>query len=67
MGMEESLIFCHDILSGKLPKLAAKEKAEQDFVAKFKNLSVSLSTESVTEVPEETGEQNVFTDGIGEF
>ena len=28
MGMEESLIFCHDILSGKLPKLAAKEKAK---------------------------------------
>lgn len=48
-------------------KLAAKEKVAQEIVAKFKNLSVSLSTESVTEVPEATGEQNVFTDGIGEF
>ena len=28
MGLEESLIFCHDVLSGKLPKLAAKEKAK---------------------------------------
>lgn len=48
-------------------RLAAKDKAEQDFIARFKNLSVSLSTESVTEVPEESDEQNVFTDGIGEF
>ena len=30
MGLEESLIFCHDVLSGKLPKLAAKEKAKGD-------------------------------------
>lgn len=28
MGLEESLIFCHDVLSGKLPKLAATEKAK---------------------------------------
>lgn len=28
MGLEESLIFCQDVLSGKLPKLAAKEKAK---------------------------------------
>ena len=28
MGLEESLIFCHDVLSGKLPKLAAKEKTK---------------------------------------
>ena len=48
-------------------KLEAKEKAEQDFIARFKNLSVSLSTESETEVPEVSGEHDVFTDGIGEF
>lgn len=48
-------------------RLDAKEKAEQDFIARFKNLSVSLSTESVTEVSDETDEQNVFSDGIGEF
>lgn len=48
-------------------KLDAKEKAEQDFVARFKSLAVSLSTESVTEVSEVTDEQNVFSDGIGEF
>nr|WP_316620420.1 hypothetical protein [uncultured Ruminococcus sp.] len=28
MGLEESLIFCQDVLSGKLPKMAAKEKAK---------------------------------------
>lgn len=48
-------------------KLEAKEKAEQDFIARFKNLSVSLSTESVTEVSEVPDEKDVFTDGIGEF
>lgn len=48
-------------------RLEAKEKAERDFVEKFKNLSVSLSTESVTEVADEPAEQNVFSDGIGEF
>lgn len=49
-------------------RLDAKEKAEQDFIARFKNLSVSLSsTESVTEVAEAPAEQVVFTDGIGEF
>lgn len=48
-------------------KLDAKEKAEQDFIARFKNLSVSLSTESVTEVSEVPDEKDVFTDGIGEF
>lgn len=48
-------------------RLEAKEKAEQDFIARFKNLSVSLSTESVTEVSEVPDEKDVFTDGIGEF
>lgn len=48
-------------------KLEAKEKAEQDFIARFKNLSVSLSTESETEVSEVSDEHDVFTDGIGEF
>ena len=28
MGLEESLIFCQDVLSGKLPKMAAAEKAK---------------------------------------
>ena len=28
MGLEESLIFCQDVLSGKLPKLAVKEKCK---------------------------------------
>ena len=28
MGLEESLIFCQDVLSGKLPKKAAAEKAK---------------------------------------
>ena len=28
MGLEESLIFCQDVLSGKPPKLAAAEKAK---------------------------------------
>ena len=47
--------------------LSARDKAEQEFVEKFKNLSISLSTESVTKDVEESTEQNVFTDGIGEI
>ena len=42
--------------------LDAKLKAEQEFVAKFKNLSVSLSTQREEPVVEE----EVYTDGIGE-
>lgn len=44
-------------------QLSAKIKAEKDFVSKFKNLSISLSTERVAEVPEVA--EDVFTDGIG--
>lgn len=47
--------------------LSARDKAEQEFVEKFKNLSISLSTESVAKDVEESTEQNVFTDGIGEI
>lgn len=56
--------------NAKLTKrLAAKDKAEQAFIEKFKNLSVSLSTESVTEAleAEASGTNDIFTDGIGEF
>lgn len=50
-------------------KLAARDKAEQDFLARFKKLSVSVSsTERVTmEEAEAPVVQNVFTDGIGEI
>lgn len=51
-------------------KLAAKEKAERDFVEKFKTLSVSLSTESDAEFAESAEApvvENVFTDGIGDL
>lgn len=50
-------------------KLAARDKAEQDFLARFKKLSVSVSsTERVTmEEAEAPMVQNVFTDGIGEI
>lgn len=46
--------------------LAAKNKAEQEFIEKFKNLSVSLATERVTENVEEST-TDVVTDGIGEI
>lgn len=49
-------------------KLAARDKAEQDFLERFKKLNVSVSsTESVTVEVEEPTIQNVFTDGIGEI
>lgn len=50
-------------------KLAARDKAEQDFLARFKKLNVSVSTktESVTMEEAEAPAQNVFTDGIGEI
>lgn len=50
-------------------KLAARDKAEQDFLARFKKLNVSVSskTESVTMEEAEAPVQNVFTDGIGEI
>lgn len=47
-------------------ELSAKNKAEQEFIAKFKNLSVSLATERVTENVEEST-TDVVTDGIGEI
>lgn len=46
--------------------IAARDKAEQEFVEKFKNLSVSLSTERVTNDVEESTDI-IFTDGIGEL
>lgn len=50
-------------------KLAARDKAEAEFLARFKNvkLSVSTKTESVTMEEAEAPVQNVFTDGIGEI
>lgn len=45
-------------------ELSAKNKAEQEFIEKFKNLSVSLATERVTENVEEST-TDVVTDGIG--
>lgn len=50
-------------------KLAARDKAEQDFLARFKKLNVSVSSkaESVTMEEAEAPVQNVFTDGIGEI
>lgn len=47
-------------------ELSAKNKAEQEFIAKFKNLSVSLATERVAETVEEST-TDVVTDGIGEI
>lgn len=46
--------------------LAAKNKAEQEFISKFKNLSVSLATERVAENVE-TSTIDIVTDGIGEI
>ena len=50
-------------------KLAARDKVEAEFLARFKNvkLSVSSKTESVTMEEAEAPVQNVFTDGIGEI
>lgn len=44
-------------------KLSVKDKAEKEFVERFKTLAVSLSTERVAETVET---EDVFTDGIGE-
>lgn len=50
-------------------KLAARDKVEAEFLARFKNvkMSVSSKTESVTMEEAEAPVQNVFTDGIGEI
>lgn len=48
-------------------RLEAKEKEERDLVEKFKSLKISLSTENVTVVADAPAEQDVYTDGIGEF
>lgn len=49
-------------LSEVTAKLAVKEKAESDFIAKFKNLSVSLAEEKK---PEVTEHRIGMTNGIG--
>lgn len=45
-------------------KLSAKEKTEQDFVSKFKSLTVSLTKER--KAPESKKDAVEYTDGIGE-
>lgn len=48
-------------------QLAAKVKAESEFVGKFKQLTASLSTERVATIHADESADNVFTDGIGEI
>lgn len=47
-------------------QLLAKNKAEQEFLDKFRNLNISLSTEGATDKEaDEPAAQSVYTDGIG--
>lgn len=56
-----------DELAKVQAQLSTKAKAEKEFLAKFKDLSISLGTERVATGNAEKSAENVyFTDGIGE-